>query len=133
MPTLDQIDLFIKEYHIINILLFIIGWMTYDLYNLKKSSKPSNEQLAIVNCNIKKANKLIDKQQLNYMSINRLKEDNSLLLKKIRSQSIFIENKEKELSILVSENKFLKNKVDNLVSELMKKQSYDDVKKPKFL
>lgn len=132
MPTLDQIDLVIREYHVINILLFIIGWMTYDLIKLSKSNKPSAEQLDMVKANIQKAKQLHEKQKFQYISNDRLKKDNHLLLKKIRSQSIFIENKEKEFGILVSENKFLKTKVDDLVEELMKRQSYDDVKKSKF-
>ena len=133
MPTLDQIDLVIREYYIVNILLFIMGWMTYDLIKLSKSNKPSAEQLDMVKANIQKAKQLHEKQKFQYISNDRLKKDNHLLLKKIRSQSIFIENKEKEFGILVSENKFLKTKVDDLVEELMKRQSYDDVKKPKFL
>lgn len=132
MPTLDQIDLVIREYNIVNILLFIIGWMTYDLIKLSKSNKPSAEQLDMVKANIQKAKQLHEKQKFQYISNDRLKKDNHLLLKKIRSQSIFIENKEKEFGILVSENKFLKTKVDDLVEELMKRQSYDDVKKSKF-
>lgn len=132
MPTLDQIDLVIREYNIVNILLFIMGWMTYDLIKLSKSNKPSAEQLDMVKANIQKAKQLHEKQKFQYISNDRLKKDNHLLLKKIRSQSIFIENKEKEFGILVSENKFLKTKVDDLVEELMKRQSYDDVKKSKF-
>lgn len=132
MPTLDQLDLIIREYHVINILLFIIGWMIYDLYKLNKNSKLSEKQLDIVKYNIQKANKLVNKKQSEYKSIDRLKKDLNSALKTIRSKSSTINEQKHSIEILESENKFLKNKIDILTLELMKKQSYDNVEKPKF-
>ena len=130
MPTLDQLDLIVREYHVINILLFIIGWMIYDLYKLNK--KPSDSETNSVRENIMKVNKLVSKQQSEYQSIDKLKKDLNSALKNIRSKSSTINEQKHSIEILESENKFLKNKVDDLLSELMKKQSYDNVEKPKF-
>ena len=132
MPTLDQIDLVIREYHIVNILLFIMGWMTYDLIKLSKSNKPSAEQLDMVKANIKKAKQLHEKRKFEYMSIDNLKKDNNSLLKTIISKNIVIDLKNHSINILKCENEYLKEKIDNLVEELMKRQSYDDIKKPNF-
>ena len=129
MPTLDQIDLFIREYHIINILLFIMGWMTYDLIKLSKSNKPSAEQLNMVKANIQKAKQLHEKRKFEYMSIDNLKKDNNSLLKTIRSKNIVIDLKNQSINTLKCENEYLKEKIDNLVKELMKRQSYDNVEK----
>ncbi len=74
MLTLEQINLVIEKYYLLQICMFLIGWMIYDLYKLKKISKLSEKELDIVNCNIRKANKLVDKQQSNYMSIDKLKK-----------------------------------------------------------
>ena len=132
MPTLDQIDLVIREYYIVNILLFIMGWMTYDLIKLSKSNKPSAEQLDMVKANIQKAKQLHEKRKFEYMSIDNLKKDNNSLLKTIRSKNIVIDLKNQSINTLKCENEYLKEKIDNLVEELMKRQSYDDIKKPNF-
>lgn len=130
MPTLDQLDLIVREYHVVNILLFIIGWMIYDLYKLSK--KPSNSEINSVRENIMKVNKLVSKQQLEYKSIDRLKKDLNSALKTIRSKSSIIEDQKDTIKILESDKEFLKNKIDILTLELMKKQFYDNVEKPKF-
>lgn len=130
MPTLDQLDLIVREYHVVNILLFIIGWMIYDLYKLSK--KPSDSEINSVRENIQKANKLVSKQQSEYQSIDKLKKDLNSALKTIRSKSSTINEQKHSIEILEFENKFLKNKIDILTLELMKKQSYDNVEKPKF-
>lgn len=130
MPTLDQLDLIVREYHVINILLFIIGCMIYDLYKLSK--KPSDSEINSVRENIQKANKLVSKQQSEYQSIDKLKKDLNSALKTIRSKSSTINEQKHSIEILEFENKFLKNKIDILTLELMKKQSYDNVEKPKF-
>lgn len=143
MPTLDQIDLVIREYYIVNILLFIIGWMTYELYKLSK--KPSDLEINSIKENIRKANKLIadkkilwandkTKQQLieekyysiisNYDRKHKLLQDDYSVLSAKMNVAL------KKISALEFENKFLKTKVDDLVEELMKRQSYDDIKKP---
>lgn len=131
MLTLEQIDLVIREYHIINILLFIMGCMMYDLYKLSK--KPSDLEINSINENIQKVNKLVDKQKSNYISIDNLKKENNSLLKTIQSKNIVIDLKNQGINTLKCENEYLKEKIDNLVEELMKRQSYDNVEKPKFL
>ena len=146
MPTLEQIDLVIREYHIVNILLFIIGWMMYDLYKLYKNSKPSEKQLNITKSNINKANKLIADKKIfldNDKAKQRLLEDNLLTIIKDydKKYKILQDNYSelsakmnislKKISNLEFEKKFLQDKIDNLVEELMRRQSYDNVKKHK--
>lgn len=131
MPTLEELNLVVGKYYLLQICMFLIGLMIYNLYKLSK--KPSDLEINSINKNIKKANKIVDNTQSNYISIERLKKDNHLLLKKIQSQNIFIKHKEQEIKILKSENELLEAKIDNLVSELMKLQSYNNVKdKSKF-
>lgn len=145
MPTLDQIPLVIREYHIVNILLFIMGWMTYELYKLSK--KPSDLEINSIKENIQKANKLITdkkilwandktKQQLieekYYSIISNYDEKHRLLQDKNTTLSAKMNIALKKISALEFEKKFLQTKVDDLVEELMKRQSYDDVKKSKF-
>lgn len=132
MLTLEQIDLVIREYHIVNILLFIMGWMMYDLYKLYKSNKPSERQLDIAKYNIQKANEIISKKKSNYISIDNLKKENNSLLKTIQSKNIVIDLKNQSINTFRCENEYLKEKIDNLVEELMKRQSYDNIEKPKF-
>ena len=142
MPTLDQIDLVIREYHIVNILLFIMGWMTYDLIKLRKSNKPSAEQLDMVKANIQKAKQLHEKRKSNYSFISEKDElqskyytiidDYDKKHKSLQDKNTTLSAKmniaRKKISALEFENKFLKTKVDNLVEELMKRQSYDNIK-----
>lgn len=146
MPTLDQIDLVIREYYIISILLFIMGWMTYQLYKLSK--KPSDEQLSIIKCNIQKAKQLHEKRRSKskYFFISEkdeLKSKFDAIIsnydrrhKLLQDEHSFLSAKMnvtlKKVYHLEFEKKFLQTKVDDLIEELMKRQSYDNVEKPKF-